>query len=102
MTAHTCHAPGCKRSCPSRLLMCHDCWRLVPKVIQDRVCATVTQRNSSIDASWAPWWRAQAQACAAVALAKGSNPAIVDRVLQRDLAFATKLEDMKGEHQDAP
>jgi hypothetical protein len=37
---HLCHAVGCKRPCPPRMLMCKAHWRIVPKALQDAVWAT--------------------------------------------------------------
>src|SRR5271166_4951091 len=61
MRGHHCHALGCKSSCPPRWLMCRSCWVQVPPDIQAEVYRTVKLRGSHVDASWAPWWRAQAQ-----------------------------------------
>lgn len=40
MAAHTCHAKGCERTVPPRLLMCARHWRMVPSELQARVWAT--------------------------------------------------------------
>lgn len=40
MTAHACHAAGCKVLVPPRLLMCARHWRMVPRLQQARVWAT--------------------------------------------------------------
>ena len=40
MSAHHCHARGCRRECPPRHLMCHRHWRMVPERLQARVWAT--------------------------------------------------------------
>lgn len=63
---HHCHAIGCNTPCPPRWLMCKRCWRLVPAEIQREVYRTVELRGDACDATWAPWWRAQALAIAAV------------------------------------
>lgn len=34
---HLCHASGCQRVVPERLLMCGPHWRMVPRVLQARV-----------------------------------------------------------------
>jgi hypothetical protein len=65
--SHHRHALGCKRACPPRHLMCLPCWHLVPMGLQVEVNRTVKLRGPDVDASWAPWWRAQAKAIAAVA-----------------------------------
>ncbi len=38
--SHTCHAIGCKRVVPPRMLMCLTHWRMVPAAFQVRVRAT--------------------------------------------------------------
>lgn len=90
--SHACHALGCRRGCPPRWLMCRDCWVLVPADIGAEVCRTVALRGSSVDASWAPWWRAQARAIAHVAFLKEPNIEKRDRYLAKELAFADSLE----------
>ena len=73
--------------------MCPSCWALVTPQHQAEVYRTVDLRGPRVDASWAPWWRAQANACADVALAKGSDPEAVRRLVEKDEAFARKLEE---------
>ena len=34
---HTCHAPGCTRRVPPKMLACRDHWAALPKKIQDAV-----------------------------------------------------------------
>lgn len=34
---HTCHAKGCKQTCPPRYLMCGRHWSMVPAKIQHKV-----------------------------------------------------------------
>ncbi len=36
---HTCHAKGCKKEVPPRMLMCPTHWRMVPRLIQREVWA---------------------------------------------------------------
>lgn len=92
MSAHHCHALGCKRACPPRWLMCRSCWARVPPDLQDEVNRTVGMRGKFVDKTWAPWWRAQARAIAHVAHLKEPNEVARDRYLNRELAFADKLE----------
>ena len=93
MGDHRCHALGCKRACPPAWLMCRACWRQVPAPMQAEVYRTVKLRDGrSIDASWAPWWRAQAQAIAHVAFLKEPNVESRDAYLSHALEFADKLE----------
>lgn len=46
------------------MLMCRSCWALVPRAIQIEVYRTVKLRASSVDATWAPWWKAAHRAIA--------------------------------------
>jgi hypothetical protein len=91
---HHCHLPGCQAACPPRHLFCAPHWRLVPKAIQAEVYATVRKRNKgSVDASWAPWWRAQADAT--VAVLRILHPDDEERIakwLAREQAVADKME----------
>jgi hypothetical protein len=94
---HHCHAPGCKRPCPPRWLMCRECWATVPDAMQREVCRTVKLRGPYCDASWAPWWRAQAHANHAAAVARERSAGRPrdprgDRWLARELAFADELD----------
>jgi hypothetical protein len=40
LSPHRCHAWGCQRVVPERLLMCGPHWRMVPPALQRRVWAT--------------------------------------------------------------
>ena len=92
MSAHHCHALGCKAACPPRWLMCRACWGLVPADLQAEVYRTVGLRGPHADATWAPWWRAQARAIAHVAFLKSPIVKKRDAYLARELAFADTLE----------
>jgi hypothetical protein len=96
MGAHHCHALECKRECPTRWLMCGPCWRRVPPDLQAEVYRTVDLRGPYADASWAPWWRAQARAIAHVAMLVEPNEAKRDAYLARELSFADTLEAREG------
>lgn len=89
---HTCHALGCKTPCPPRMLMCRACWSKVPRELQAEVYATVKKRKPDVDASWAPWWRAQAKAIAHVAFPLPSRRSERDAYLLREMKFADELE----------
>ncbi len=89
---HHCHALGCARACPPRWLMCRACWALVPKDLQAEVYRTVGLRGPHANASWAPWWRAQAKAIAHVAFVSHPDVEKRDRYLARELGFADQLE----------
>jgi hypothetical protein len=72
--------------------MCRPCWSRVPADLQAEVYRTVNLRGSHADATWAPWWRAQARAIAHVAMLKEPNEARRDAYLKRELSFADTLE----------
>lgn len=99
MKAHHCHALGCDNPCPPKWLMCGDCWAQVPKSLQDDVYRTVKLRAKVVNASWAAWWRAQAKAIAHIAFLKEPNTIKRDAYLQREMAFAAKLEVAVGPHE---
>ena len=40
LTRHLCHATGCSKAVPPRLLMCLPHWRMVPRPLQARIWAT--------------------------------------------------------------
>jgi hypothetical protein len=89
---HHCHALGCDKPCPPRWLMCSNCWSKVPADLAAEVYRTVRLRGAEVDASWAPWWRAQAQAIAHVAFLREPNAEKRDKYLKRELDFADSLE----------
>jgi hypothetical protein len=73
--------------------MCSKCWALVPRLLQDEVYRTVKLRGKAIDESWAPWWRAQAQAIdAAARVTYPDEIPRLDRILAREMAFADTLD----------
>lgn len=95
MAEHHCHALACKAPCPPRWLMCRSCWALVKPETQAEVYRTVVLRGRTINATWAPWWRAQARAIAENAAARGvvfRNERTIDDYLAKELAFADSLE----------
>jgi hypothetical protein len=92
---HRCHALGCANPCPPRMLMCRACWGQVPKALAAEVYRTVGLRGARVDATWAPWWRAQAQAIAHVAHLREPNEERRDAYLARAMAFADSLEARK-------
>lgn len=75
------------------MLMCGGCWALVLPDLARSVYRTVRMRNANVDASWAPWWRAQARAIAHVAFLREPNEEKRDRYLARAFAFADTLEN---------
>ncbi len=87
---HHCHALGCATACPP--LMCGPCWARVPPDLQREVYRTVRLRAEVIDASWAPWWRAQARAIAHVAFLKEPDVARRDDYLARAMSTADRFE----------
>lgn len=91
---HTCHLPGCAAECPPKHLFCGKHWAMVPADLQAEVYATVRRRRKTVDASWAPWWRAQDKATAAVL--RKLHPQHEERIagkLEHDLEFADTLEN---------
>ena len=73
--------------------MCRDCWKLVPIDLQAEVYRTEKLRSRGhVNASWAPWWRAQAQAIAHVAILIEPNEKKRDAYLNHALEFADQLE----------
>src|SRR4029078_11654467 len=98
--AHKCHALDCHNKCPPRHLMCLSCWQKVPPTIQTEVWNTYDLRNRTTDGSWAPWWRAQAKAIAAVAFP--FNPTKHEQYIAREFAFADKLEQKQREKDARP
>ena len=72
--------------------MCRTCWSKVPPDLQAEVYRTVKLRGTHVDATWAPWWRAQALAIAHVAMLMKPNEARRDAYLKRELSFADTLE----------
>ncbi len=112
MGRHHCHLPGCTTSCAPRLLMCPAHWFMLPGHLMADVYATVRTRGPNVDASWAPWWRAQGVAIVYVLRKLGETPeklrgmahppgvddtpeswaAYVDKIEARELGFAATLE----------
>ena len=46
---HTCHARGCDRRVPPRMLMCFSHWRMVPRDLQREVWATYQPGQERLD-----------------------------------------------------
>ena len=91
--AHTCHLPGCLSPCPPRHLFCGPHWAMVPRAVQSKIYATVKKRGWYVDASWAPWWRAQAEATVAVLRkVRPSDEAQIARWLAHEMDVADKME----------
>ncbi len=86
---HHCHAIDCKAPCAPKLLMCRKHWFMVHPDIREEVYATYRARGPRMDASWAPWWRAQTRARACVALEEGIDPT---PEVTRGMAHADRLE----------
>lgn len=90
---HTCHAWGCDAPCPQRMLMCRRCWSFVPADVQREVYRTVRLRGPAVDHTWAPWWRAQSDACRIAAEKLGVLPAErIAKLAAKDVAFADQIE----------
>lgn len=67
---------------------------MVPKPLQDEVYRTVRLRARVIDATWAPWWRAQARAIAHVAFQEHPDEKKRDWYLKRAMQTADEMEKM--------
>lgn len=102
MTPHHCHALGCREPCPPAHLMCGACWSQVPADLQREVNRTVALRAASVDATWAPWWRAQARAVAHVAHLREPNDARRDAYVAKADRFAAVLETRGEDVRRAP
>ncbi len=89
--AHQCHAYRCGKPCPPRHLMCAPCWATVSPATQREVYRTVKLRGKGVDATWAPWWRAQSQAIKEAADAAGYD---VSLLMERDRRMVARLEEM--------
>lgn len=89
---HHCHVPGCKTATEPRMLTCAPHWRLVPADIQREVYATVGKRGKLIDASWAPWWRAQTKAIHAIMQAEGRDAEKLAKWFEREMKTADAME----------
>lgn len=74
------------------MLTCGPHWRMVPADIQRDVYATVGKRGKLIDATWAPWWRAQTRAIHAIMKAEGRDPEKLAQWFDREMETARKLE----------
>ena len=89
---HTCHLPGCQAACPPRHPFCREHWAMVPKDLQQDVYDTVGIRGKRVDATWAPWWRAQS--AATVHVLRIMNPdheEQMDKLERSEEAFIGKL-----------
>jgi hypothetical protein len=89
---HQCHVPGCKVVTQPKLLTCPAHWKLVPPELQREVYATVGKRGKLIDATWAPWWRAQARAIHAIMQAEKRDPVGLEKWLAHELKVADQME----------
>ncbi len=74
------------------MLTCAPHWRLVPADIQREVYATVGKRGKLIDASWAPWWRAQAKAIHAIMQAEGRDAEKLAKWFAHEMKVADQME----------
>lgn len=90
--SHYCHVPYCTTNCPPRHLMCLRHWDMVPADLQNEVYETVKKRGTHVDASWSPWWSAQAKAIHAAMVREGREKEQCDKWLKKELEFVTTLE----------
>lgn len=71
--------------------MCGPCWAQVPADLAREVYRTVVLRGPTCNATWAPWWRAQARAIAHVAHLREPNERRRDAYVAKADAFAERL-----------
>jgi hypothetical protein len=62
MTAHTCHADGCKTPVPPKMFMCKPHWFSLPKPMRDWIWA-VYRPGQEITKTPSPEYLEAAQAC---------------------------------------
>lgn len=67
--------------------------RIVKVQLTREVYRTVRLRDKTVNATWAPWWRAQAEAIAHVAFLESPDVDKRDKFLARERRFATSLEE---------
>lgn len=91
-TGHICYALGCSARCPVEHLMCRACWAKVPRDVQLEVHRAARARGRAVDASWAPWWRAQAAAVDYVGRLSGHDESRLQTRLDLALDTAARLE----------
>lgn len=94
---HRCHLPGCRTVTNPRALFCKPHWAMVPAELAREVYATVGKRGPRVDATWAPWWKAQAQAAATLAVLRKLHTsdealAFIARYEKREANFVAYLE----------
>lgn len=94
-----CHLPGCPRRCAKGHIFCAHHWRLVSPALRRKVMATSKQRGERIDATWAPWWKAQATAKAQVLrkIHGDEDREWIDNQLRAALQVAERLEKRKND-----
>ncbi len=68
---HTCHADGCEREVPPKMLMCLDHWRKVPYRIQKKVWAAYVPGQEIRKNPTREYLGVMKEAVDAVALAEG-------------------------------
>lgn len=59
---HTCHARGCNRACPPRLLMCPPCWSTVPPALSPLIYEAMRRGKAARNHPNGAWMLA-ADAC---------------------------------------
>lgn len=74
MSAHTCHAVGCGRAVPPRLVMCNRHWRMVPRQLQREVWRHYRKGQEIDKRPTLAYLIAQRAAVNAVAVSEGHKP----------------------------
>jgi hypothetical protein len=72
--AHTCHALGCDREVPPKMLMCLRHWRMVPRFLQRRIWDTYVSGQEIRKDPTDEYLEVQKEAVAAVAKREGRVP----------------------------
>lgn len=68
LSPHRCHAKGCKRIIPPRLLMCRGHWWMVPRGLRDAIWAAYREGQEIRKDPSREWLIAARQAIDAVAV----------------------------------
>lgn len=90
---HRCHLSGCRTETNPRMLFCLLHWRMLPKDLQVNVLNTVHLRDMNhVDATWAPWWRAQAAAHVWLLRKLHCDPRLPQELIDKALEVIFKIE----------
>jgi hypothetical protein len=91
----SCSALGCSHACPegSASPFCARHWAMLETTgYQGEIYDAMGRRNKRVDRTWSAWWRARARAIHYLGGQERPNPALARDWLQRELAFADRLD----------